>query len=153
MDDDRMLENNPESIEIYTEPVGLMKMSRWSRPSDINQQSLKWNAIESKSIKYDDIPEDILEESIPMMFWLDSIMEDSSLSDYLSESENMESMWIISMGNEEELIDLFFDLCWKYNWFIKILENRDRSCILEDKNCDESDYQKNKCFELINVTN
>jgi hypothetical protein len=28
MDDDRMLENNPESIEIYTEPVGLMKMSR-----------------------------------------------------------------------------------------------------------------------------
>jgi hypothetical protein len=148
MADDSMLENNPESIEINSEPLALMKMSRWSDSSDISQKSLKGSNIESSNIQPDNIPEDLLEESMPMMFTMDSIMEDSQEIDENNESITIESMWLIEMQDEWEILDIFLWICWEYNGLIKVLEDGDRTCILENKNCLESTYLETECFNI-----
>lgn len=138
--DEDMLEKQPENAR--------MKM-RWSMSEDINTSK------ESRSSdSWDVISDEVLEEVVPMMFSMDSMMEDSNIDEGISELESMESMWIMSMQSESIIIeDIFFDICWEYNGLIKVLEDWDRSCILEDKNCYESSYQEDKCFESLNVTN
>jgi hypothetical protein len=86
---------------------------------------------------------------MPMMFSMDSMMEDESVNE---EMESLEFSWMTEMLDSSELQDIFSDICWEFNGLIKVLEDNSRTCILEDKNCYEVDYIEKKCFESINVT-
>jgi hypothetical protein len=89
---------------------------------------------------------------MPMMFSMDSIMEDESINEVNEEMESLEFSWMAEMLESSELQDIFADICWEYNGLIKVIEDNTRTCILENKNCYESDYIDTKCFESINVT-
>lgn len=111
-------------------------------------------ATDSENIINDnkEISDELLDEVMPMMFSMDSMLSDESDNGFTEESENLEIMWMTESSVEEKIEDTFSDICWEYNGLISILEDEIRTCILENKNCDETDYIEKKCFESINVT-
>lgn len=147
MADEDMLEKQPDISSKQTKSVATIK-TRWA----ISESNTDNDQINIPSDSVENIPDEVLEEVMPMMFSMDSLMEDSIENDEIPESENIESMWIMSMEDESIVEDLFFEICGEYKGLITSLED-ERICILENKNCNESDYQENKCFESINVTN
>jgi hypothetical protein len=150
MADEDMLESEPESSKMQSKSIATMK-TRWA----IVENNITNDQVNISTDSIDNISDEVLEDVMPMMFSMDSMMEDSTMNENIPESEAVESMWIMSMESESIIIieDIFFDICWEYNGLIKVLEDWNRTCILEDKNCYESDYQEKKCFEIINVTN
>lgn len=109
---------------------------------------------ESKNITNDneEISDELLDEVMPMMFSMDSMMSDESERSFSEESGNLEIMWMAELLVEEKIEDIFADICWEYNGLITVLDDETRICILENKNCSESGYVEQKCFESINVT-
>ena len=107
-----------------------------------NQENLGW---ENTS---EDMWDNVLDEMMSMMFSMDEVMEDSPENININESEEWHEMRIMSMDTQEFIQDLFADICWEHNWLLQILEDGERVCILEEKNCYETTYEAEECFHI-----
>lgn len=106
------------------------------------------NDIDSSNIQ------NISEKSNSVIYWRESNAESTLLSDDLPISQDIESSSMMRINTfSEQKINSFEENCAEYDGLFKIMEDADKVCILENKNCYESDYLENNCFETINVTN
>lgn len=143
-------------------PASMMMLSESPDPENINLRS-QWrmlmksglvddteNTKESENIS-DDMWDDILDEMMPMMFSMDEVMLDSPENTSFHESDDTNEIWsmnVMSINEQWEIEDIFFEICWEYNGLIKVLEDWVRACILEDKNCYEDTYEEWECFKV-----
>ena len=134
---------NPEP-----ENVNLRSQWRMLMKSGIPEDSQ--NSIDPENIS-EDMWDDLVSEMMPMMFSMDEAMLDSPENTSFNESDDTNeilSMDIMSMDIQLEVEDIFFDICWEYNGVIQVLEDWDRTCVLENKNCYEDTYEESECFKV-----
>ncbi len=146
MADEQMLHKEPVAAQTSMKSKSLMTTRNIPTNNNLNTEP------ESTGMADDNISDEVLEEVMPRMFSMDSMMEDESVNDKNEQLESLEFSWMAIMSEEEIIEDIFADICWEYNGLIKVLEDNSRTCILENKNCYETDYIEKKCFESINVT-
>ena len=134
-----------ENVILWDEqPANSSFSSRMSLKSIWEENDMNWdNKIQEDTT----VSQDLSDEVQPMMFSMDVMIED--------ESNNNEQMQVevkkaeVFETKSLKIEDTFADMCWEYNGLLVVLEDNSRTCILEDKNCDEVDYIDTECFYVI----
>lgn len=135
--------------------IDMKKSTRWLPIQKTNQQENidvpvqwipenKWDMSENQDINNTSDEPMMIQSS--MMMWAESYSEDSS------EDMNTESFSSDMMIEESEwqwwYIYSFSEICWEYNWVIKIWENNENICIYNGISCSEWDFDEWKCMNV-----